>query len=142
MRKPTFKQEVLAILRSKKKAKLPKEEKQSLLQQIPEVKPLSLKTGVFLFGGIAAVGLAVGTVIGTYVFFGVITLAGLIALIESNKYLKYIAIKSNKILDLIIFGFTIYSTLSLGIMMTASLTVAGLGYTLVYAPYLRSKSNK
>lgn len=140
MRKPTFKLTVLAFLNRKKQAKPPKEEHQSFLQRIPEVKPLSLTTGVFIFGGIAAVGLGMGAVIGTYFFFGAITLAGLIALIESNKYLKYIAIKSNKILDLTIFGLTIYSTVSLGIMMTASLTVAGLGYTLLYAPYLRSKN--
>lgn len=142
MKTPTFKPKVMEILRRKKPSKPPKEEYQSFLQQIPEVKPLSLTTGAFIFVSIAAVGLAVGAVIGTYVFFGTITLAGLIAIVESNKYLKYIAIKSNKILDLIIFGLTIYSTVSLDIMMTASLTVTGLGYTLVYAPYLRSKYKK
>jgi len=93
-----------------------------------------------MFIGFALVGVALGTTISTYVFFGIMTLAGLIAIIESNKYIKYLAQKSNRLLDVLIFIGTLYSTISLGITITASLTVAGLGYTLVYAPWLRSKN--
>jgi hypothetical protein len=140
MKRATLKSEVAKILRFNKDKNPPKEKRKSFLNRIPEVKPLPLIAGAFLFGGLTLLGLAIGAVIGTYVFFGTITLAGLIAIAESNKYVRYIIVKSNKLLDIIIFGLTIYATISLGITLTASLTFAGLGYTLVYAPYLRSRT--
>ena len=139
MKRATFKPEVLEILKFKKHTKPPKEKLKSILDKIPEVKPLPLTTGVFLFGALSVLGLAIGATIGTYVFFGAITLAGLIAIAESNKYIRFIIVKSNRLLDVSIFALTVYATVSLGITMTASLTFAGLGYTLVYAPYLRSR---
>ena len=139
MKRATFKPEVVEILNGKKYTKPPKENRKSLLDQIPEVKPLPLVAGAFIFGALTVIGIAIGAVIGTYVFFGTITLAGLIAIAESNKYIRFIIVKSNRLLDVSIFALTIYATVSLGITMTASLTFAGLGYSLVYAPYLRSK---
>lgn len=139
MRRATFKPEVVEILKFKKHKKVPKIKRKSLFDKIPEVKPLSLVAGTFIFGGLTISGIVIGATIGTYVFFGSITLAGLIAISESNKYVRHIILKSNRLLDISIFALTIYATVSLGITMTASLTFAGLGYTLVYAPYLRSK---
>lgn len=132
MKQATLKPKVLEILQRKKSKRS--------LKAIPEVKPLSLKAGAFIFGALSATGILIGTTIGTYVFFGGITLAGLIAIVESNKYFRYIIAKSNKLLDVVIFALTIYATISLGITMTASLTYAGLGYTLVYAPWIRSRN--
>ena len=140
MRRATFKQEVIEILRIKKPSIPLNEKRKSMLDYIPEVKPLPLTTGALLFGGISILGMAIGATIGTYVFFGAITLAGLIAISESNKYVRYIITKSNKLVDLIIFGLTMYATVLLGVTITASLTFAGLGYTLVYAPWLRSRN--
>ena len=127
----------LKELQNKKQSKSIKYKRKRLLDQVPNVKPLPVSVGAFIFTGIAIMGIAIGTIIATYVFFGAITLAGFIALIESNKYLKYLITKSNRLLDVLIFGATLYATASLGITITASLTVAGLGYTLVYAPWLR-----
>lgn len=139
MRRATFKQEVIEILRIKKPIIPLKEKRKSILFQIPEVKPLPLTTGALIFGGISILGMAIGATISTYVFFGTITLAGLIAISESNKYVRYLITKSNRVVDLIIFGLTMYATVLLGVTMAASLTFAGLGYTLVYAPWLRSR---
>jgi len=108
--------------------------------RIPNANPISQKLGLIIFLGLVIIGVLIGATIATYVYFGTITLAGLIALIESNKYLKYVASKSNKLLDVIIFTVTLYATISLGISITASLTFAGLGYTLVYAPWLRKRN--
>ncbi len=105
--------------------------------KIPSSKPLSFRTGAYMYGGIVIVGLGMGAAIGTYIFTGVITLAGLIAIVESNKFLKYIVLKGNKALDILIFSATIIATLSLGVTIAMSLTFAGLGYTLVYAPWIR-----
>ncbi len=139
MRRATLKPEVLEILRIKKLTVPLKEKRKSLLERIPEVKPLPLVAGAFIFGTLTVLGIAIGATIGTYVFFGTITLAGLVAIAESNKYIRFIIVKSNRLLDVSIFALTIYATVSLGITMTASLTFAGLGYSLVYAPYLRSR---
>lgn len=109
---------------------------------IPDTKPLPLKVGALIFLGINVFGILISNLIALYLFFGAISLVGLVALIESNKYLKYIATKSNRLIDILIFATTIHATLSLGIMITASLTIVGLGYTLVYAPWLRYSNNK
>ena len=140
MRRATFKPEIVKILKREKQKKPPKEKRKSLLDRIPDVKPLPLKAGAFIFGGLTILGLAINATIGTYVFFGAITLAGLIAIAESNKYVRHIIVKSNRLLDISIFALTIYATVSLGITMTASLTFAGLGYSLLYSPYLRSRT--
>lgn len=110
------------------------------VKPIPKTKPLSFKTGAFLYAGFIISGMLIGSVIATYIFFGLIMLSGLIALVECNSVLKYMVKKTNKLCDLIIFALSLYATISLGITITASLTFAGLGYTLVYAPWLRSKS--
>lgn len=140
MKRATFKIEVEEILYGKSPKILQKKKQKSFFEKIPEVKPLPIVAGALLFGGLSMFGLAIGATIGTYVFFGTITLAGLIAIAESNKYVRYFITKSNKLIDIVIFGLTIYATISLGITMTASLTFAGLGYTLVYAPYLRLRT--
>lgn len=112
-----------------------------LKAKLPEVKPLSFKTGVMIFGGVALTGMMIGATIGTYIFFGIVTLAGLVAVSESNPYVKYVVLNSNRQIDLIILGGTIYATAMLGVTVAASLTVAGLGYTLVYAPWIRNNNN-
>jgi len=106
---------------------------------LPEVKPLGVTAGLAIFSGIALVGASIGAAIGTYVFFGTVTLVGLVVLIESNKHLRWLAMKSNKGIDIVIFGATLYATANLGITVSAALVFAGLGYTLVYSNYLRSK---
>ena len=73
MKRATFKPEVVEILNGKKYTKPPKEKRKSLLDQIPEVKPLPLVAGAFIFGALTVIGIAIGAVIGTYVFFGTIT---------------------------------------------------------------------
>lgn len=117
-----------------------KDFRQELKDKLPEVKPLSVKTGALLFSGVAITGMMVGATIGTYVFFGCVTLAGLIAVSESNPYVKYVVMNSNRTIDLIILGGTIYATAMLGVTVAASLTIAGLGYTLVYAPWIRKNN--
>jgi len=111
--------------------------REELKSKLPTIKPLSLQTGALVFGGVVVAGMMVGATIGTYIFFGCVTLAGLVAVSESNPYVKYVIINSNRTIDLIILAGSIYATAALGVTVAASLTVAGLGYTLVYAPYVR-----
>ena len=82
----------------------------------------------------------IGSYILTATFFGVLTLLGLIVLIESIRPLKWLVSKSSRIVDVIIFLFTILAMAQYGLNISAGLTVAGLGYTLAYAPYLREQA--
>ena len=101
---------------------------------------LSPMKGIAIFSAVAIVGASIGATIGTYIFFGTTTPIGLIAVIESNKYLKIAATKSNIFIDIGILGASIYAMSVLGPTVAASITFAGLGYSLVYAPYLRNNS--
>lgn len=99
----------------------------------------SIKGGL-LFGLIIIMAFAIGSYILTSVFFGTITLVGLVVLIESIPPLKWLASKTSRVIDIMIFIFTIAAMASYGLNITAALTVAGVGYTLVYAPYLREQA--
>lgn len=112
-----------------------------LKEQLPEAKPLPFWVGVGLFGGLSIVGIMIGAALATYVFVGIATLAGLIVVVERNKYVKWLVMKSNLFLDMLLFGLTVYATAVLGVTMVASLTIAGLGFSLVYAPYLRIRQS-
>lgn len=106
---------------------------------LPKLSPLH---GLAIFSGLGLIGMSIGAAIGTYVFFGTVTLVGLMALIEGNPKLKWLARHSSRGIDIIIFGATIYATSTLGITVSAALTFAGLGYTLIYSPFLRNGSMK
>lgn len=81
----------------------------------------------------------IGGFLATYMFMGLIMLSGFIALVESIRPLKWFVERTSKFIDVVIFLGTIWATAQLGVTITASLTFAGLGFTLVYAPYLRLK---
>ncbi len=95
--------------------------------------------GGLIFLVVVILSFLIGSYILTTTFFGIITLLGFIVLIESIPPLKWFVTRTSKIVDVLIFLFTIIATASLGLNITAGLTVAGVGYTLVYAPYLREQ---
>jgi len=75
--------------------------------------------------------------IGGAIAYGLLSLVGLIALIETVPVLKWIVKKLTSLIDVLICFGTIYATVALGYNISASLVIVGLGYTLVYAPYVR-----
>jgi hypothetical protein len=127
------------LVERRKKRALVKSMRSSILNRIPEVKPIPLWISTTIFGALAFVGLSFGLTLATYTFFGLATLIGLVSLAESNKYVRWLITKSSRTVDLLIFGATIYATAALGITVVASLTFAGIGYSLVYAPWLRQR---
>jgi len=135
-----FKEELKDILQSNVPSnKKPKRGFKMRFKNAPKVKPISFTRGALIFIGLSWFGMLISAAIATYVFFGIATLAGLIAIAENSTYIRHCIIKSNRLVDVSIFILTIYSTLTLGVTITASLTFAGLGYSLVYAPWLRSR---
>ena len=85
-------------------------------------------------------------VVSAYVLSGVMTLLGLVFLIENSNTLKAIAYHCNKLLDIAIFAFGVYCKLHLGVTIGMAMVFAGLGYSMVYGPYVRDmyrmKQNK
>lgn len=98
----------------------------------------SLKGGL-IFAGIIVISFMIGSYILTAAFFGLISLVGLVVLIESIPPLRWVLSRTSQFVDVVIFVFTIIATMSYGLNIAASLTVLGLGYTLIYAPYLREQ---
>lgn len=106
----------------------------------PEPAPkdyITFRRGTLLYGGLAIGGAMISSTVGSYMFLGSITLLGVIVVIESMPKLKRYVKHSSKILDLTVLVATIWATATLGITITAALTVAGLGLSLVYFPALR-----
>ena len=91
---------------------------------------------------ICAIGIGIGGHLAGHIFFGVITLIGLIALVENIPLIKWFVYKTNNIIDVLLFVLAGIATVKLGVTITAALTVAGLGYTMIYAPYVRSQIDK
>ena len=112
--------------------------------KLPESKELSLLAGAAIFGGVITIGIGIGAAIGTQVFMGSVALMGLVVMSERYPTIKFVIQRSNMLLDLVIFGGSIYAASTLGVTVAGGLTIAGLGYTLLYAPYVRRqyKNNK
>lgn len=111
----------------------------SLKSEVQDVKPWPIWAGVLGFGALAILGMSAGAMIMTHVFFGLCALFGLIAITESNKWVRWWVYRSNKAVDLMIFVASIVASVAMGVTISAGLTFAGLGYTLVYAPYIRKR---
>lgn len=76
--------------------------------------------------------------VGTYVMSGFITLLSLVFLIENNTWLKGIAYHFNKLFDIIIFAFGVWAKMNLGVTIGMAMLFAGLGYSMVYGPYIHA----
>jgi hypothetical protein len=94
---------------------------------------INLLIYIGIFVGALVIG---GNVIG-YVFTGVITLASFVFIVESIPALKWLVAKTNALIDIGIFCFAIYAKIHFGVTIAMALLFAGIGYTLLYAPYIR-----
>jgi nitrate reductase gamma subunit len=95
------------------------------------------KQGTGIFVVLVIMSFWIGSYILAATFFGIVTLIGLIALVESIRPLKWLVRKTSSLIDILIFIFTIVAVTAYGLNIAASLTIAGVGYTLIYAPYVR-----
>jgi len=91
--------------------------------------------------GMIAVCLLIGGHILEYIIAGLITLASFVFLIETIPLLKMIVAKTNKLIDIMIFIFAVYAKIHFGVTIAMALMFAGLGFTLLYGPYIRETYN-
>lgn len=94
------------------------------------------------FAAIALIGIWIGGHLAAHIFFGILMLVGLIALVENIPFVKWLVYKSNNFIDILLFVLSILATIYVGVTITAAITVAGLGYTMGYAPYVRRQIAK
>ena len=99
-----------------------------------------MKTALFII--VLLVGMFIGGTLATWIFFGILTFAGFVGLIESIPVLKWVVYRTSGLFDIIIFVSTIIATVRLGVTITASLTIAGLLFTFVYRPYITYSKTK
>ena len=97
---------------------------------------------IFLFIVAIIIGIAVGGMLSSWIFFGILTFAGFVGLVESIPILKWIVYRTSGLFDVLIFGATVAATASLGVTIMASLTIAGLCFTFLYRPYIKMKKQE
>lgn len=110
--------------------------------ELPKSNEISLLGGAILFTGVVTVGIGIGATIGTQVFLGSVALLGLVVMSERYPTIKFIVQSSNMIIDIVIFAGSIYAVSAFGVTAAGAITVMGLGYTLLYAPYVRKNKRK
>jgi len=74
----------------------------------------------------------------TYVFSGVLMFVGLVVLTESIGLLKWLFRRTGNLIDMLIFGVSIYAMSSYGVTVTIALSVAGLLFSVYYKPILKA----
>lgn len=97
---------------------------------------------LFIYIGMFVIAMFIGGNIIGYAFTGLITLLSFIFLCESIKPLKWFISKTNALVDIAIFCFAVYAKVALGVTIGMALLFTGIGYTLLYAPYVRETYNK
>lgn len=95
-----------------------------------------------IFIAILIAAMFFGGTLATWVFFGALTFAGFVGLVESVPVLKWIVYRTSGLFDILIFVGSIIATIRLGVTITASLTIAGLLFTFVYRPYIVLKKQQ
>lgn len=90
-----------------------------------------------IFAGAMMLGMVLGGQLAGHIFFGLILLGGLIALVENIPVVKWMVYKGNNVIDVIVWGLSAVAIVTVGVTIAAALAVASLGYTMVYAPYVR-----
>ena len=99
-----------------------------------------MKTVIFIT--VLLLGMLIGGTLATWIFFGILTFAGFVGLVESVGVLKWIIYRTSGLFDIIIFVATLVATARLGVTVTASLTIAGLLFTFAYRPYINYKKQQ
>ncbi len=94
-----------------------------------------------LYALLLIVGMMIGGTLTMYIFAGICTLAGLIALVESIPLLKWVFRRTSKAIDVLIFILTLIASFSAGVTVAMSYMIAGLGFTLIYVPHLKRQAN-
>ena len=92
----------------------------------------------YLYAGVALlfVGMFLGHIIATIIFFGILTAASMVFLVESSKDFKLICGKYGFIMDFILFMLSALAVAKLGVTIAGGLGVASLIFTVYRITFL------
>ena len=82
-----------------------------------------------------------GNIIG-YAFSGLVTLLSFVFLVESIPALKWLVAKTSYLIDIILFAFAVYAKVHFSVTLAMALMFGTIGFTLLYAPYVRETYGK
>ena len=97
---------------------------------------------VLIYGVMLLIALLIGGNVIGYAFTGFITLLSFVFLCESVPALKWLVAKTTQLFDIALFAFAVYSKVHFGVSIAMALLFATVGFTLVYAPYVRHTYGK
>lgn len=100
---------------------------------------MSFRGGLIIGIAILIIGMMIGGFIANSIVFGSIMIAGIYVCFRTMPNVERWLAKRSKTFDMFLMIASVVAVAMLGLTMTASLTVAALLYSLVYAPYLREK---
>lgn len=100
------------------------------------------RINLVIYAGMLVFAMFIGGNIIGYAFTGLVTLLSFIFLCESIPALKWFVAKTNALCDIAIFCFAVYAKVALGVTIGMALLFTGVGYTLLYAPYVRETYGK
>ena len=100
------------------------------------------RTTALIYAALLGAAFVFGGHVAMYAFSGLITLCTLVFLCESIDTLKWLVFKLNKLFDVLIFIFGIYAKVHFGVTLAMAIMFAGLGFTLLYGPYVKETYNQ
>lgn len=77
-----------------------------------------------------------------YMFSGLIMFAGLVAIVESVRWLQWLFARTGNVIDILIFGVSIYLLWNAGVTVAMGVSICGLLFTVFYKPFLIDREVK
>lgn len=92
----------------------------------------------YLYAGVAllGIGMFIGGIITSIIFFGILSAASMIMLVESNLKFKWYVARCGFIIDLILFILSLLAVAYLGVTIAGGLCVASLLFTMYRITFL------
>ena len=113
------------------------------LFDLPKETLISNRTGLFIAGGLIATAVIASTAVVTSIIAGgTLLFAGFVAVSETNKYVKWLVERGDKIVDLILFATGVVLIMKSGVVIAGAFSVFGFLYTTQYAPRVRRQYRK
>lgn len=104
-----------------------------------KIKEVKWWVGGLGLAGVSAVGLGIGVAAGTYVLVGLVSIGGIVYIVETTQWLKNFVSKTSKALDIILFMATIAACIFLSPTIGLPLVFTSLGFT-VYKQFLKQNA--
>lgn len=92
---------------------------------------------LYIYIGIAIIGLIIGGNSIKYVFGGILILLSIVISSESITLVKWFIAKTGGLVDVLLFVFSVYLMITKSATIAFCLFYASIGFTLLYSPYVR-----